>query len=202
MLLVSPESVLRLMGVSTSLGDSVESVEQVLHVVTEALAGALDTPLAFNARKDFFNYMPSKYETEYRPQLLILEQGFLQSTPAVYVGATGQVEQGTLLTEGTDYTVDSKLGTVRLLYRPPSGYSTTVVSYSAGFSGEDDITIPDWLCAAALREAVSQVQSTQIGYNKKEMRDKSGFLDRAAKRMLDDHYRPRVGEHPESSVIV
>lgn len=195
MILVSPECVLRLMGVNSSIGETLESVEQILHVVTEALSGSLDTPLHYNERRDYFNYLPSKYETGYTPQLLILTQGFLQNAPVV-------TSSGVVLTEGTDYTVSKKYGTVRLLSQPTRGYSTVDVVYSAGFTGEQDVNIPGWLAAAAQKEAVSQIQSTQIGYNKKELRDKSGFLDRAAKRMLDDHTRPRVGLHPESSDIL
>lgn len=203
MILVSPECVLKLMGVNPSLGDSTESVEQVLEVVTQSLAGALDTPLNFAERQDYFNYIPSKYSTSYQPLLLILTQSFVHTPVTVTVGTTGTVgTSGLLLTEGDDYTVNAEYGTVRLVSPPPRGYSTIMVTYKAGFTGEKDVNVPSWLSAAAMKEAVSQVQSTQIGYNRKEMRDKSGFLDRAAKRMLDDHYRPRVGEHPESSVVI
>ena len=203
MLLSSPEKVLRLMG-AQPLGDSVESAEAALEVATEVISVALDTPLYTAHRLDYFSYLPSKYDTEYAPLFLLLHQGFLSGTPNVYLSADGlvpTVETGTALSLNEGFICDMEQGTITLTAQPSRGHSLILVEYTAGFTDEDDITLPQWLIKAALKEAISQMKSTIIGYNTKDMRDKSGFLDRAARRLLDGHQRPRVGVFPDNSTV-
>ena len=202
MLLSSPERVLRLMG-AQPVGDSVESAEAALEVASETISIALDTSLVKTNRLDYFSYLPSKYETSYTPQTLILQQGFLLGTPNVYTGDTiPTIDSGTAWVLNTDFTYDPDKGVVILLSVPPRGHNKILVEYSAGFVDEDDPLLPSWLIQAGLKEAISQIQSSVIGYNRKDMRDKSGFLDRAARRLLDSHQRPRFGLFPESSSVV
>lgn len=204
MLLADPERVLQLMGASVK-GDSTETAEAALHVASEAISVALDTPLEHAARQDYFSYLPSVYDKDYDPVTLILQQAFLVSPPNIYLstdGSTPNTGALTPLTINVHYTVDLEKGTIRLLSTPLSGYGLILVEYVAGFTGSDDTTIPTWLIQAAMKEGISQIQSSVIGYNRKDMRDKSGFLDRAARRLLDAHYRPRVGVFPDSSTVV
>lgn len=204
MLLSSPEKVLRLMG-AQPLGDSVESAEAALEVASEVISTTLDTPLDKVNRLDYFSYLPSKYATEYSPLYLLLQQGFLRGTPNVYLSADGTVptvDTGTALSLNEGFLYDLVKGTVTLCTQPTKGRSLILVEYTAGFTDEDDVLLPSWLIQAAMKEAISQMQSSMIGYNRKDMRDKSGFLDRAARRLLDGHQRPRVGVFPESSTVV
>lgn len=203
-LLSSPERVLRLMG-AQPLGDSIESAEASLEVATEAISTALDTPLNKADRLDYFSYLPSKYETSYTPLSLILHQGLLRGTPNVYLsvdGAPPTTETGTPVSLNDGFICDIEKGVVTLASEPSRGISQILVEYTAGFIDEDDVLLPSWLIQAGLKEAISQLQSSVIGYNRKDMRDKSGFLDRAARRLLDGHQRPRIGVFPDHSVVV
>lgn len=203
MLLSSPEKVLRLMG-AQPLGDSIESAEAALEVATEAISTALDTPLSKFNRLDYFSYLPSKYETEYNPLYLLLHQGFLRGTPNVYLSSDGTVptvETGTALSLNDGFICDPEQGTITLTTQPSRGHNLILVEYVAGFTDEDDVLLPSWLIQAALKEAISQMKASVIGYNTKDMKDKSGFLDRAARRLLDGHQRPRIGIFPESSTV-
>jgi hypothetical protein len=204
MLLSSPERVLRLMG-AQPLGDSVESAEASLEVASETISIALDTSLVKANRQDYFSYLPSKYETSYTPLYLLLHQGFLRGTPNVYLSADGAIpttETGSALSLNEGFTYDAEKGVITLMAQPYRGNSLILVEYAAGFVDEDDVSLPPWLIQAGLKEAISQMQSSVIGYNRKDMRDKSGFLDRAARRLLDGHQRPRIGLFPENSTVI
>ena len=196
------------LGVSTQFADNTEMYEAGLTYATAQLENILDTALDAADVLDVWDYQPSKYQIQspYKPLQLIAARGFWQEPPLVYMTTDGtQITPDVLPTltplSSLYFTYNMEQGTVRLNLRPFPGLATVGVSYSSGFQdGGSDA--PEWLQQAAVGYAIQNIQLHNIGYNKKEYRDKSTEQARLAYSVTSRHIRTRNGEYPASSTVL
>jgi hypothetical protein len=186
--------------------DTLESADAALEFATPEIENVLGTSLGAGDFIDYFDYAPSRYATAstYLPITLIASHGLWTETPPlVWVSTDGSPLQGVLdaadALDEANYVYNREQGTVKLIAMPYAGLQTIAIQYSSGFEDEDE-TVPDWLKQAAVAYAAHNLQLFGVGYNKKEMRDKSNTQRAAAFGTLSQKIRTKYGVFASNTV--
>jgi hypothetical protein len=159
---------------------------------------------------DIFDFFPGRYYDPYKftKLQLLATQGFWDSEGdiAVYLSTDGsQITPGNYAAatplSAEYYSVNYEQGTVTLTAAPIEGIGTIAAVYTAGYA-DQAANIPEWLQQAAIGYAVQNIQTHNIGYNKKGMVDKNVAQTRVAYAALSNKIRSRLGVSPSQTVVL
>lgn len=185
--------------------DSTPLANASLEQATTVLENILNTPLDRITVADYFDFLPSVYDNVFTELQLLAKRGFwdVEEDIEVYVSTTGQALPADLSTltplDTKYYTYDPEQGSVFLAYMPERGRQTVAVKYTAGYTEGALDSVPEWLRNAAIACAVQNYGLHNIGFMKKDFRDKSTEQTRFAYSLVSNRIRTRLGSTPSIS---
>lgn len=207
MKLATAEEVLAKVGAS-SHQDTLESADAALEFATAEISNVLGTGFTLGTYRDYYSYTPSRYSSGWTPQRMLLSRGLLDASADINVWLStdgSALSQGALdpvdAIDAENYVYDLEQGWFKLLTPPYTGLQTIAIEYDAGFEDEG-ADVPFWLKQAAIAYAVQNLQLHGVGYNKKEVRFKSGTQRSVAYSTLSQHIRTKQGIYPSTSITV
>jgi len=191
--LASATNVLNRVSINPSLTGGVSSAEAGLDAATVLLSNLLETKLDVVIVRDY--YSPTLDQAGTAVQLY-LSRMFLNEEETVEVSYgeySGDVDDDTYtVLDPKYYTVDYEQGKLKITSLPAYGTLSILVSYTSGFSGESDSTIPDWLKEAAISSAVYVMHTQVAAHGKQDILDISPEYRRMVYAMVQQHLRPRL----------
>ena len=210
MRLATADAVLNVLGIQSSPGSLVTAtaaLDATFHDVQELL----ETSLSFSIQTDYFDI--GRYETV-NPKLRLSNSFVSKDDPIVVVvsplGLPLPTNEGTVLAS-TDYEINFKLGTIRILGTVVSGSSVVSVYYASGFNtGADPAVlspIPEGIVQAGISKAATYIQLNPANIAKDKARFSASVavtgMNAKGTRAVQEYIRPR-GLHiwPCNSVVV
>jgi len=188
---------------NTVASSSTQAVESALEAATTMAASILQTPLESVERIDYFDYLPSKYET-FTGMSLRLRQRFVEGTPKLYY-ATDGLPLTALTTDNqrasTDMLVNRERGVIDLMATPPKGYRSIAVKYAAGFT-EGSSDIPSWLREAAISACLHVHHAQAIAHNKDDQPDMSKVMAGILYTQINQHIMVEYDAVPSTDSVL
>lgn len=182
--------------------------QSVLSAATPIVESVLGTPLALSERIDWFDYIPSRMAGRFTTLRLLLTQGFIvDGTFSLYLSEDGTAVDDvftglTALVENEDYFLNQETGVIELEVQPTVGRSTIAAYYEAGFSGETDSTIPQWLNEAVISAAIGVLHTSKVAHKKEDITGRSRAMRSILCQQLNSHVRPRMIGAPPARTLV
>lgn len=212
MLLCTPDSVLKLIGIGAAGADHLSNTRPAVQIASRAIEDYLETVLPQQTQTDFYDNSRANFRWDITtPERLRLVSSFVQGDAVVRYSTDGMPLRSATDGEVLDpsyYITNKEQGIVQLLAKLPNQrvgiYSGISVTYTSGFDvdnvdGELLTDLPGWMVDAAMTLAVYllKILPANAAQRTASIRgQKPGMLEQEAGRMAQSmivgYARPRV----------